>query len=144
MEHRLPVHRQALNVVRHFRQTPLAIQSNNLKAQLNIFHFALTGIIVIACGLIFISYSWISFATFTERPGLKGDWYYYYRTNRLVFGFYKLLMAIGALLTIVRLSYVAYKGDRPKVIKAFILFAIFLAVVILCEVYLSTRFVGKG
>jgi len=37
--------------------------------------------------------------------------YYYYRTDRIVFGFYKLLIAIGALLTIIRLSYFVYKGD---------------------------------
>jgi hypothetical protein len=101
-------------------------------------------LIVIACGLIFITYGWISFATFTERPGLNGDWYYYYRTDRIVFGLYKLLIATGALLTIIRLSYFVYKGDKPKVTKAFIHFAIFLAVLILCEIYLSTRFVGKG
>jgi len=117
---------------------------HNLKTQLNIFHFVLTVLIVIACGLIFISYGWISFATFTERPGLNGDWYYYYRTDRIVFGFYKLLIATGALLTIIRLSYFVYKGDKPKVTKAFIHFAILLAVLIICEIYLSTRFVGKG
>jgi hypothetical protein len=99
---------------------------------------------VIACGLIFISYGWISFATFTERPGLNGDWYYYYRTDRIVFGLYKLLIAAGALLTIIRLSLFVYKGDKPKVTKTFIHFAIFLAVLILCEIYWSTRFVGKG
>ena len=101
-------------------------------------------LIVITCGLIFISYGWISFATFTERPGLNGDWYYYYRTDRIVFGFYKLLIAAGALLTIIRLSYFVYKSDRPKVTKSFIYFAIFIAILILCEIYLSTRFVGKG
>jgi hypothetical protein len=101
-------------------------------------------LIVIACGLIFISYGWISFATFSEKPGLNGDWYYYYRTDGIIFGFYELLIATGALLTIIRLSYFIYTGDRQKVTKTFIHFAIFIAVLILCEIYLSTRFVGKG
>jgi hypothetical protein len=101
-------------------------------------------LIVIACGLIFISYGWISFATFTERSGWNGDLHSYYRTDRIVFGFYKLLIAAGALLTIIRLSYFIYIGDRQKVTKTFIHFAIFIAVLILFEIYLSTRFVGKG
>ncbi len=115
-----------------------------LKTQLSIIHYIWTALIVIACGLIFNNYGCISFATFTERPGLNGDWYYYYRTDRLVFGLYELLMAAGALLTIIRLSYFVYKGDKPKVTKTFIHFAIFFVLLILCEIYLSTRFVGKG
>jgi hypothetical protein len=99
---------------------------------------------MIACGIIFISYGWISFATFTERSGLNGDLYYYYRTDRIVFGLYKLFIATGALLTIVRLSYFVYKGDKQKVTKTFLHFAIFLAILILCEIYFNARFVGKG
>ena len=120
------------------------IERPNLKTQLNIFHFTLTVIIIIACGLLFVSYGWISFATFTERPGMNGNLYYYYRTDRIIFGFYQLLIAIGSLLAIIRLSFFVYKGDKTKVTKTFIHFAIFLTVLILCEVYLSTRFIGKG
>jgi hypothetical protein len=136
---------QALFVGRHFKMTPFSnSKRHNLKTQLNIFQWALTVLIVIACGLIFIGYGWTSFATFTERPGLNGDLYYYYRTDRIVFGLYQLLIATGALLTIIRLCYFIYRDDKPKVTKTFIHFAVFLAVLILCEIYLNTRFVGKG
>jgi hypothetical protein len=48
------------------------------------------------------------------------------------------------LLAIIRLSFFIYKGDKTKVTKTFIHVAIFLAILILCEIYLNTRFVGKG
>jgi hypothetical protein len=101
-------------------------------------------LIVIACGLIFIDYGWISYATFTERPGISGDLHYFYNADRIVFGLYKLLIAIFALLTIIKLCYFVYKRNISKLTRTFIEFAIFFAVLILCEIYLSTRFVGKG
>jgi len=133
-----------LYVVRHFKVTSSTINQSTLKTQLNIFHFTLTLLIIIACGLLFVSYGWISFATFTERPGMNGDMYYYYRTDRIIFALYKLLIAVGSLLTIIRLSFFVYKGDRARVTKTFIHFAIFISLLILCEIYLDTRFVGKG
>lgn len=86
----------------------------------------------------------MSFATFTERPGLYGAMYHYYRVNRVVFALYNLIIALVALLTIVRLFYFLNKNGRIKLKKTFIYFSIFLAILVLTEIYLNTRFVGKG
>jgi hypothetical protein len=115
-----------------------------VKPQLNITYFVLAGIIVIACGFLFITYGWISFATFTQRPGLHGSWYFYYRVDRIVFGIYNLIIATGALLTIMRLTYFAYKKDKPELITTYIHFAILFSILIMAEIYLNTRYVGKG
>jgi len=115
-----------------------------LKPQLSILYFVLSGIIVIACALIFINYGWIAFATFTKRPGLNGNYYYYYRLDRNVFGIYNLLIATGALLTIIRLTWFVYKREQFRVTKTFIYFAIFFSILIMAEIYLNTRFAGKG
>jgi uncharacterized membrane protein len=115
-----------------------------LKSPINISQFVLTGVIAIVCILIIINYGSISFATFTMREGLNGGMYYYYRINRIVFALYEILVTVCALLTIYRLSFSVYKKDKNKLTKVFMHFAIFFAVLILCEIYLSTRFVGKG
>jgi hypothetical protein len=115
-----------------------------LKTQINISQFVLTAVIAIICLLIFLNYGWNSFATFTGRTGLNGDMYYYYRTNKIVFASYEFLIAAYALLTIFKLSFFIYKNNKNKLTKIFIHFAIFFVLLILCEIYLSTRFGGKG
>lgn len=115
-----------------------------MKPQLNITYFVLAGVILLACGFLFLTYGWISFATLTDRPGLNGSYYIYYKMDRTAFGFYNLLIATVALLTITRLAYLVYKGDKLKLTKAFLYFAIFFSLLILAEIYLNTRFVGKG
>jgi hypothetical protein len=118
--------------------------SDNLKLQPNLFHYVLAVIILIVSGLVFISYGWISYATFTERPGMNGSMYYYYRADRIVFALYELLVALAALVTIMRILFFMYYKSRSKLIKTFIHFLIFLAILIGIEIYLSTRFVPKG
>jgi len=86
----------------------------------------------------------MSFVTITKSQGVNGHMYFYYRTNRIVFALYKLVVALGALFTIVRLSFFVYKDDKVKIITTFIHFVIFIVLLIICEVYLETRFVGKG
>lgn len=115
-----------------------------MKPQLNITYYVLTGLIVIVCGFLFITYGWISFATFTERPGLNGNYYHYYRIDRDVFALYNFLIAIVASLIIIRLTYLVYKREKFKVTKTCIYFAIFFSILILAEIYLHTRFIGKG
>jgi hypothetical protein len=117
---------------------------DKLRSQLNEFHYALAVLILIICGLIFVSYGWIFFATITSRPGLNGDVHYYYRNDKILFAIYQLLIAAAALLTIIRLSLFVYHDNKPRVTKTFIHFAIFIGLIIICELYLSTRFVGKG
>ena len=115
-----------------------------MKAQLKIFHYTLAVIILVACGLIFISYGWIFYATLTERPGMNGDMYHYYQTDRMIFALYNLIIAFGSMLTILRLTFFVYKKERVNVTRVFIQFGIFLAILILCEIYFNSRFVSKG
>jgi hypothetical protein len=115
-----------------------------MKGQVNIFHFIVTTFILVVCGMICVEYGWISAATFKESPGVNGFMYYYYRMDRIIFAMYKLLIAMVSLLLIVRTSFFCYKRDRKKLTKCFFLFAVFISFLVLCEVYMNSRFVGKG
>ena len=95
-------------------------------------------------GLIFASYAWSFFATVTARPGLNGNRYYYYKLSRTDYLFYDFLVAIIALLICLRLLIFLFQFDKKKLTKTFIHFLYFTGLIIICEIYLSTRFVGKG
>ena len=120
------------------------IQWNNLKALNSILYGIFVTISLIACGIIFISYGWISYATFTYRPGMYGNLHWYYRMSPTLFGLYQMIIAISSLVFIVRLLYAAYLDNQIKIRNTLIQFGIFILLLILCEVYLDTRFVSKG
>jgi hypothetical protein len=115
-----------------------------LKPAITPIQFTLAVLTGLCCSFIIYSYASISYATFTQRPGLNGDWYYYYHVNRIAFAWYNFHVAMVALLIITRLSFSIYKKDKTKLVKSLILFSIFLAILVLCEIYLNTRFTGKG
>jgi hypothetical protein len=104
----------------------------------------MTILVLLACGLVFISYGSIAYAIFTERPGMNGNLYWYYRADKTVFGLYMLIIALGALTILIRLLYFAFQDNAQKVTRTFIHFAIWLLILIISEVYLNSLYVGKG
>lgn len=70
--------------------------------------------------------------------------YSYYDLTRLQFSIYTGLVSIVGLLFGLTVLVNVFRIDKSKLNKTFKYFLIFLIVFILCEVYLQTRFVGKG
>lgn len=93
---------------------------------------------------LFVSFGWSAYATITERSGLNGNMYSYYDLTRLQFSIYTGLVSIVGLLFGLTVLVNVFRIDKSKLNKTFKYFLIFLIVFILCEVYLQTRFVGKG
>ena len=118
--------------------------NKSMSVRLNTSHFALSALILIICGFLFISYSWSFFSTFTQQQGLNSDLYYYYRVSRMMYSLYNLFMAVVALLIIARIIIFILKNNRHKLTQSFVYFLCFLISVIVCELYLHSRFVGKG
>ena len=112
--------------------------------RLKLYHKILPVIFIPLCALIIVNFGWIGYATLTERPGLNGDWYYYYQLTRpqfYIFNFAVALIALG--LIFFQVTFLFYKNSK-KLTRTFWMFALFIGLIIIVEIYLATRFVGKG
>jgi hypothetical protein len=115
-----------------------------MQNKLELYHKILPAIFIPICLYAIIAFGWIGFATFTGRPGLYGHYYIYYQLTDIQFFLYNFIVAIVAAgLVIFQTKYLIQQN--PKYLtRTFWVFAIFMALVIICENYLKTRFVGKG
>lgn len=107
-------------------------------------HWLLTLLISAICSILIIGYGWSAFATITERPGLNGGMFSYYNLTRLQFTIYNGIVSVAGLYTICCATFFLLKKDKPSLTKTFRQFLIFIFLLIICEIYLQTRFVGKG
>lgn len=113
---------------------------NNLK----LYHKLLPLLIIPICLFLFVTYGWSAFATLTERNGLYGDMYSYYKLTIFQFSFYTGLVSLLGLSFILLLIDSIIKSNPSKLTKLFWSFLIFVILIIICEFYLQTRFTGKG
>jgi len=91
-----------------------------------------------------IVYGWRGYATLTERPGLDGDMYWYYRLTRpqfYSFNFTVALVAFGCMFC--QVKYLVEKNPN-YLVRACWIFLLFFGLLILTEVYLGTGYVRKG
>ena len=90
------------------------------------------------------SYGWIAFATLTDRPGLNGSLYNYYRLSSPEFFLYNFIVSLAALCCIFFQVYYLYTGNAPKLTKTFKWFGLFISLLLIAEFMLQLRFAGKG
>ena len=112
--------------------------------KLKLYHIIFSFIIIPICLVIIVSYGWSFYATITERSGLNGNMYMYYNLSAAEYSAYKFIVALFAFsLIILQLVYLISKNSH-LLTKTFWTFLIFIGLLILFEMYLQTRFVGKG
>lgn len=114
-----------------------------MQDKLKQFHFILAVIFIPICLFILATHGWIGYATLMERPGLNGNYYVYFNLTRPQFYMYNLVVAsIAIALIAAQVNYLIKKNQYLT--KTFWVFAIFISLVVVCEIYLQTRFTGKG
>lgn len=102
-------------------------------------------IVVVLCGYLFLSDGWIFFAMLTSRPGMYGSMASYYDIPESVLMGYLFLVWVIALGIVLRLIYSGYvRRNLDEVKLTLIYFLFFAALVIVAEIFLNTRYVGKG
>ena len=112
--------------------------------KLQLYHKILPVIFIPICLYIIIAYGLIGFATFTGRPGLYGHYYLYYQLTDVQFFIYNFILTIIAVgLLVFQIKYLTNKNSQ-YLTRIFWAIALFISVVIFCESYLHTRFIGKG
>jgi hypothetical protein len=111
---------------------------------LKLYHWFIALLIYPICLYIFVGFGWLTFATITERGSFYGYTYHYYNLSLLQFSVYKGLVAICGLGYVLLLTIYLFKKDSFKLKKTFWYFLIFIVLLIICEIYLESRYIGKG
>ena len=114
------------------------------QGDLRLFHKLLPVIFIPVSLYLIVEYAWIGFATISGRPGLYGHYFIYYQLTSLQFFIYNFMVAIdAAALLFFQVKYIVQKNPKYLTI-IFWVFAIFITLLIICEYYINTRFIGKG
>lgn len=101
-------------------------------------------LVIILCFILFYTYARTSFATLTEQSGFYGGLYSYYNVNRIPFGMYNLFIALLSSCVIFMHVKGVLKNVNIFFKKGNWLFLVMAIVLIISEVFLQTRFHGKG
>jgi hypothetical protein len=110
----------------------------------NLYHVVFPFLLIPSCLLIIANYGWIGYAVLTDRPGLNGSLYYYYSLTQPQFYAYNFIIAsIAVVLVAFQVKYLI-SNNVKDVARLFLVFAGFILLITVCEIYLSTRFTGKG
>lgn len=114
-----------------------------MQDELKRFHSILPVIFIPVCLFMLSTYSWVGYATLTERPGLNGNYYMYYNLARYQFYIYNFVVAFIALTLIVAQITYLVKKKPQHLTRTFLVFALFIALVIVCEIWLQARITSK-
>jgi hypothetical protein len=89
-------------------------------------------------------YAWFGYATFTDRSGMNGHMHLYYDLTAAQFCFYNFFnaaIAFGFDFLLVK----QYSIENvAKLVKMFWFVIAFIIYIVIAEMYLETRFIGKG
>lgn len=115
-----------------------------MKPGINLFNSLVITVIIVVCGFILVPYGGIAFSIITNRSGLHGNLYWYYGVDKTLFTIYLLGIALSALYIIVRLLCFSILENFQKIKRTYLQFLVLLIVLVLCELYLDSIYVGKG
>jgi magnesium-transporting ATPase (P-type) len=111
--------------------------------ELKRYHTILPVLFIPVCLLILLSYGWMGYATLKGREGLTGNYYMYYNLKSYQFYIYNFLIALFAMLLILAQINYLVKKNPQYLNRTFWAFTIFIVLLLVCEIYLQTKFEGK-
>lgn len=115
-----------------------------LRAKLKTYYYIVSVLLIFICCVFILTYGWSFYATVTDRPGLNGNMHDYYQLSRAQFSLYDFIIVALSLLILIRLLFFTINGNKPKLTSSYLLFLGFSVMVFVAEIYLSSRFIGKG
>lgn len=115
-------------------------ENNKLKS----YHWIIPILTIPIFLLLSANYFWMFYSTMSDRSGLWGNMYAYYDLTKIQYGFYNLILTlILCALIFTQLTFLI-KKNTYRLNKTFLVMVILIGLIILSEIYLNTRFVGKG
>lgn len=115
-----------------------------MQPKLKIHHWIISLLAILIGLFLFVGFGWSAFATMIGKQGLNGSMHSYYNLTRIQFTIFTGLVSLSGLCTSSLLSFYLLKRDAKKVITVLWLFLVIIFLIYVCEIYLQTRFIGKG
>jgi len=112
--------------------------------KLKLYHKIIPILTIPVFGIFVLFYGYEFFATITDRNGLWGNMYSYYDLTKIQFAIYKLIVALILIGLIFSQSiFLSFKNTK-RLNKTFVVMSVLVGLWIIAEIYLQTKFVGKG
>jgi hypothetical protein len=112
--------------------------------ELKTYQKVISMVLIMLCVILYYTYARTSFATLTERSGYYGDLYSYYNVDRIPFGIYNFIIALLSSCIIFLQGKSLLRNDKTFFKQGNWLFLGMVILLLIVEVYLQTRFHGKG
>ena len=108
------------------------------------YHWIVSILTIPVFGLFAGFYGWIYFSTISDPNGLWGNMHSYYDLTKAQFSSIRLFISLALIgLIIFQLKYLIEKNVN-RLNKTFMITLIFIGIWIIGELFLQTKFIGKG
>jgi|SRR5690554_2769356 len=115
-----------------------------INKKLKPYHWILSILTIPVFGLFAGFYGWIYYSTISDRNGLWGNMHSYYDLTKGQFSSIRLLISLTLIgLIIFQLKYLIEQNVK-RLNKTLLITLIFIGIWIIGELYLQTKFIGKG
>lgn len=115
-----------------------------INKKLKPYHWLVPILTIPVFGLYAGFYGWIFYATASDRNGLWGNMHSYYDLTKGQFSSIRLIISLTLIGLIVFQSKYLIEKNASRLNKAILITLIFIGVWIMVEIYLQTKFIGKG
>lgn len=112
--------------------------------KLKLYHKIIPILTIPIFGIFVIFYGYQFLATISDSNGLWGNMYSYYDLSKTQFAIHKLiitLILIGLIFS--QSTFLIFKNVK-KLNKTFVIMAVLIGFWIISEIYMQTKFIGKG
>jgi hypothetical protein len=112
--------------------------------KLKTYHWVIAILTIPILLLFSAKYFWLFFSTITNRSGFFGNLYFYYDLTKTQFAVYNLILVLILIGIILSQLIFIIKKNTYRLNITFIIMGILTVLIILSEIYLNSRFIGKG
>ena len=115
-----------------------------LETNLKLIHYLFYLVVAPVSIFCFINWGWSFYSTITDRPGLWGSMYEYYKLSKEIYSLYCFFVAATSLVFLIMPIALLINRKAMQLTRFYIGFLVFALLVIVSEIILSYRFEGKG
>ena len=115
-----------------------------INKKLKPYHWIVSILTIPVFGLFAGFYGWIYYSTITDRNGLWGNMHSYYDLTKGQFSSIRLFISLTLIGLIIFQSKYLIEKNASQLNKTLLISLIFIAIWIIEELFLQTKFIGKG
>ena len=112
--------------------------------KLKFYHKIIPILTIPIFGIFVLFYGYQFLSTISDSNGIWGNMYSYYDLSKMEFVIYKLIVTLILIGLIFSQSIFLVFKNIIKLNKTFVIMIVFIGLWIIAEIYMQTKFIGKG